>query len=299
MKNNQKNNSVKGILLLLTSAFLYSIMPVLIRTLGGGGLLPMSQVFLRYICAFLAAAIYFFLISKSKIKVDKKDLFLLAITTIFGYALTNLFFTYGILYTKVSNALFLFYTYAIIAPILGYFFLKDKINVVNIASLIISLVALALLFSPNSLPTWKVGGFFAILSALGQSSYLILRKKLSKYPASFMMLANTLVGVVVLGALSMTLEHSFYFGGGITHVTGSVWLTTILFGVDNFLAWFAMTKGFEYFKATAGSIILLSELVFGIFFAFLFFREIPTLATFIGGILILISSTLVILKGEN
>ena len=293
------SNSLKGILLLLTSAFLYSIMPVLIRTLGGGGLPPMSQVFLRYIFAFLSACIYFFLISKSKIKIDRKDWFLLGLVTVFGYALTNLFFTYGILFTSVSNALFLFYTYAIIAPVLGYFFLKDKINVINIASLIMSLIALALLFSPNSIPTWKMGGFFAILAALGQSSYLILRKKLHTYPASFMMFINTLVGVLVLGILSFTFESSFYFNGGVSHVSNNVWITTILFGIDNFLAWFTMTKGFEYFKATAGSIILLSELIFGIVLAFFFFKEIPTSATVIGGVLILTASILVILKGEN
>jgi drug/metabolite transporter (DMT)-like permease len=299
MNNSKNSDSVKGILLLLTSAFLYSIMPVMIRILGGGGMPPMSQVFLRYIFAFLSATIYFFFISKSKLKIDKKDLLLLSVTTIFGYALTNLFFTYGILFTKVSNALFLFYIYAIIAPILGYFFLKDKINSINIISLLISLIALFLLFSPNSIPTWKIGGFFAILSALGQSSYLILRKKLHKYPANFMMLINTLVGVIVLGLLSLTFDSSFYFKSGITHVSNNVWLTTVFFGIDNFLAWFAMTKGFEYFKATSGSIILLSELVFGIFFAFLFFKEIPTIATVIGGILILFASTLVILKGQS
>lgn len=292
------SNSTKGILLLLTSAFLYSVMPVMIRILGGGGLPPMSQVFLRYIVAFISAAVYF-VASRSKIKLQKKDIFLLIFVTVFGYALTNLFFTYGILLTSVSNALFLFYTYAIIAPILGYFILKDKINFANIISLIISLVALVLLFSPNSVPTWKLGGFFAILSSLGQSTYLILRRKLHKYPASVMMFINTFVGVVVVGTLSLLFEGSFYFNGGITHVKNSVWLTTVLFGVDNFLAWFTMTKGFEYFKATAGSIILLSELVFGIFFAFLFFKEIPTTATVIGGALILVSSTLVILKGES
>jgi drug/metabolite transporter (DMT)-like permease len=51
--------------------------------------------------------------------------------------------------------------------------------------------------------------------------------------------------------------------------------------------------------STKKGILLLSELVFGVFFAFLFFHEIPTMATFIGGILILFSSVLVILKGET
>ncbi len=295
----QKKDSLKGIAYLLASAFLYSIMPVLIRMLGSGGLPPVSQVFLRYIFAFLSAAAYFLLIKKIKIRIDRKDLLPLLVATVFGYALTNLFFTYSILYTQVGNALFLFYTYAIITPVFGYLFLKEKINRTNIVALAVSLIALALLFQPNSLPTWKLGGFFAILSSLGQTAYLILRKKLNAYSAGIMMVANTLVGVVVLSAISLTLENGFYFKGGIGNVSMKTWVATVLFGFDNFLAWFAMTKGFEYFKATAGSVILLSELVFGIIFAFLFFREIPSSTAMIGGLCILAASVMVIFKGEN
>lgn len=293
------SDSLKGIVYLLTSAFLYSIMPVLIRMLGSGGLPPVSQVFLRYIFAFVSAAVYFLIIRKTKIRIERKDVPAMLVATVFGYALTNLFFTYSILYTQVGNALFLFYTYAIITPVFGYLFLKERINRINVIALFVSLIALALLFQPNSLPTWKLGGFFAILSSLGQTAYLILRKKLNRYSAGVMMVANTLVGVAVLSAISLLLETGFYFEGGIARVSLKTWVATVLFGLDNFLAWFAMTKGFEYFKATAGSVILLSELVFGIVFAFLFFREIPSGTALIGGFCILAASVMVIFKGEN
>ena len=60
---------------------------------------------------------------------DAKEIHgVLLIATVFGYALTNVFFTYGILLTQVSNALFLFYSYAVITPTLGYVFLKEKTN---------------------------------------------------------------------------------------------------------------------------------------------------------------------------
>lgn len=290
----------KGILLILLSTILYSIMPVLIRMLGGNGLPPVAQVFLRYIVACIAAAVYFFRqISHNRIIIRKKDIVLLLITTIFGYALTNLFYTYSILNTQVSNALFLFFTFAIIAPILAFILLKEKINAFNVVALIATAFALVLLFQPNAIPTWKIGGVFAILSALGQAVYLIIRKKLSNYSAEFLMFANTLMGVIVLGVLSLMIELPFYSQGGLQKVSANTWITTVLFGIDNFFAWLVMTKGFEYVKAATGSILLLSELVVGILLAFVFFREIPTSATLIGGSLILVSSVLVILKGEN
>ena len=274
-------------------------MPVAIRILGKDGLSPISQVFLRYIVACIAAFIYFFIITKSKITFRLQDIKLIGVVTIFGYALMNLAFTYGILYTQVSNALFLFYSYAIITPILGFIFLREKMNKYNVFAMLFSFIALLLLFQPNGVATWKIGGIFAILSAIGQSFYLIGRKKLHSYSAHFMMLANTSMGVIVLGILCLLFDSSFYFKGGIQIVSMKTWIITILFGIDNFLAWFMMSKGFEYFKAASGSLVLLSELVFGVIFAFLFFAEIPTAITVIGGVLILLSISTVIVKGAS
>lgn len=283
----------------MLAAFLYSIMPVLIRILGNQGIPPLSQVFLRYAVAFSCAFIYFVFIAKTKFSFPKRNLPLLLFAAIFGYGMTNVFYTVAILNTLVSTTLFLFYIYAIITPLLGFIILKDKMNKFNIISLIVSFIALLLLFQPTSFVTWKLGAAFAFLSAVSTASYLIALKKLPEYRASYLMLINTFLGMLCVGILGIIVEHSFYFTGGITHVSFNTWLVTIIFGIDNFAAWIAMTKGFEYFQATSASVILLSEIVFGVFFAFLFFQEIPTTATFIGGLLILFASILVILKGES
>ena len=294
-----KATNKKGILLLLLAAFLYSIMPVLIRFLGIQGIPPISQVALRYIFAFLSAFLYFKLVAKAKFTLPKAHIPLLLFTAIFGYGMTTVFYTLGILNTFVSTTLFITYLYAIIAPILGFMLLKDKVNTFNVISLLISFVALLLLFQPTAYATWRIGSFFALLAAISNASYLISRKKLSEYRASYLMVINTFLGMLSVGILGVIMEYPFYSSGAIMHVSMQAWLVTILFGIGNFGAWLAMTKGFEYFHAASASIILLSELVFGVFFAFLFFHEIPTTATFIGGILIFFASILVILKGET
>lgn len=295
---NHKKNAIKGVVYLLTSAFLYSIMPLLIRLLGAEKIPPMSQVFLRYIFAFISAFIYFFILSRSRFIVHKKDTLLILLISIFGYALTNLFFTYSILNTQVGNALFLFYSYGVITPILGIFFLKERVGLFKSLAIIISVMGLLLLFQPNSFPTWKIGGLFAILSAFGQSFYLIWRKKLNLYSGSILMLINTFVGVIILGTLSLMFESSFYTQSGIMQISINTWIVTILFGFDNFLSWLFMTKGFELFQGSTGSMILLLENVFGILFALLFFQEIPTAFTIGGGFLILVSSIMIILHNK-
>ncbi|MFH0943075.1 MAG: DMT family transporter [Candidatus Beckwithbacteria bacterium] len=118
------SKTAKGIVFLLASALTYSSLPVFIRFLSAEKIQPMSQVLLRYLFAF-GAALGYFKISKAKFLLEKKTFLLLIILAVFGYALTNLFFTYGMIYTQVSTALFIFYSFAIITPLLAYFFLTE------------------------------------------------------------------------------------------------------------------------------------------------------------------------------
>jgi len=134
---NKLKNSQREPILLITSAFLYSIMPVLIRFLGAGHIPPMSQVFLRYIFAFLSALIYF-KISKSKFFIKKKSLILLLAMTIFDMLLIICFSHTESSIPLVSNGLFIVYSYTIITPILGYLVLKEKINKYNVMAIIIA-----------------------------------------------------------------------------------------------------------------------------------------------------------------
>lgn len=177
--------------------------------------------------------------------------------------------------------------------------LKDKLNRYNSISLLLSFIALVLLFQPSSVGSWRTGSIFALLSAIATATYLIARKKLHTYRASYLMVINTFLGMFSVGLLSVILEPNFYLHGGIFHISFNTWLVTILFGIGNFLAWLLMTKGFEYFHAASASIILLSELVFGVLFAFLIFHEVPPATTFLGGLLIIVASTIVIFKGET
>ena len=248
-----------GIVYLLAAALIYSTMPVLIRSLNTGHLPPISQVFLRYVFAFLAAAIYF-VVTRSDFKVKRKDLPLLIFISIFGYALTNLFFTYGVLLTQVSTALFIFYCFGVVTPVLGIIFLKEKFNNANLLALVLGFLALLLLFTPTGLPGPKIGAVFALLSALAQSSYLVGRKILSGYSSKLILLSSTSLGVLTTGILALTLERKFYSGvGGILEISSRTWLVTVIFGLLNFMAWFLMSKGFQTVKATTGGLVLLLE----------------------------------------
>jgi len=292
------SKSNRGILYLFISVLLYSIMPVLIRVLGRGHIPAASQVFLRYCVALVAASVYF-IISRSKIVVKRRDMLLLFFVALFGYALVNLFYTWANLTTQIGTVLFIFNCSTIMGPLLGYVFLKEKLNAQKIIAMCIGFISLLFLFRPGPFVTWKTGALFALLSAIGSSFYVIGRKKLGSYDTKLILLANTAVGVVTLGVIALLSERTFYFGGGIATLTPTTWLITILFGLDNFTAYLFMTRGYQLVSAGTGSMVMLTENIIGILFSFLFFSEFPTHETMIGGALTMIASLLVILKGER
>jgi len=115
-----------------------------------------------------------------------------------------------------------------------------------------------------------------------------------------MLLTSTFLGMVVVGLMSVIFENSFYIElNGIFTLKPETWVFVLLAGLANFAAWLFMSKGFELVKATTGSLVMLVENVFAIILALLFFGETPATTTFIGGILILYASYLVIVKGDQ
>ena len=289
--------STKGIFYLLASALIYSSLSIFIRFLNAAKVEPSAQTLMRYLFAFLIAGIYFKL-SKSKFLFDKKSLLLLTLAAIFGYALTNFFFTYAIIYTQISTAMFIFYSFAILTPVLAFIFLKEKANKFNFISLGLGILSLLLLFQPNALSTWKLGSLFALLCALGQSFYLIARKKLNQYSSQQLMVTNTAAGVITMTLFTLWLAPDF-FTDKIMTLSLQSWLAALVAGSINFFGWLLMSKGFQLVKAATGSLVMLVENVFVVFIGYLFLAEIPTLATFLGGLLVIAAAALVTLKGDN
>jgi drug/metabolite transporter (DMT)-like permease len=234
-------------------------------------------------------------VTRQRISIHKKQLPLLLLVGVVGYALTNLLYTYAILLTQVGTVLFIFYGLSAVMPITASVFLKEKITPAKIWGLSLGLVALFFLFRPGPVDTWKVGAIFAFLSAVAQGVYVIGRKKLHAISSSMLLLVNTTLGVISVGVISLILEYSFYSSpSGLAALSCTTWITTIVFGIGNFFAWLFLTKGFQLVSAGTGSLVMLSENFIGVLFAFMFFGEIPSLWTFVGGLLVLAASIIAI-----
>lgn len=67
----------------------------------------------------------------------------------------------------------------------------------------------------------------------------------------------------------------------------NVWFATGLFGLLFLSTGFLMVYGFKYVEAQKGTLIMLLDVVLGILFGYLFFKEIPSVISMFGGGLIL------------
>ena len=179
--------------------------------------------------------------------------------------------------TTVANTNFIISLQILFLAIFGFFFLKEKINLITLISIILAMSGVLLMVG-NSLSPGELSGNLAAFTM--PITFAVLIMIVRKFPSVDMVPAQFVAGVssCLIGlSLSPTIiisPHDIFLG---------------------FLAGFFQI-GFGFIFITIGArttpsamvgIIMLSESVLGPIWAFLFVSEIPSLYGLIGGAIIL------------
>ncbi len=179
--------------------------------------------------------------------------------------------------TTVANTNFIISLQILFLAIFGFFFLKEKINLITLISIILAMSGVLLMVG-NSLSPGELSGNLAAFTM--PITFAVLIMIVRKFPSVDMVPAQFVAGVssCLIGlSLSPTIMISLH---------------DIFLG---FLAGFFQI-GFGFIFITIGArttpsamvgIIMLSESVLGPIWAFLFVNEIPSLYGLIGGAIIL------------
>ena len=184
--------------------------------------------------------------------------------------------------TTVANTNFIITTETIFLALLGYFFLKEKINSITLISIILGMSGVLLILGSSlSIQTSEqfIGNLVAFIMPI---SFAVLVMIVRKYPKTDMVPAQftagvcaAIIGLIVAGKLSISFHDlTLAFLAGFFQIGFGFILITV---------------GSQTTPAAVVGILMLTESVFGPLWAWLFINEVPPISVIFGGGIIIFS----------
>jgi drug/metabolite transporter (DMT)-like permease len=203
-------------------------------------------------------------------KIEKKDYLLLAFCGLFGVAINQLCFFYGLNLSSAINSGIIMTTNPVLVIILAYFLIKEKITISKIAGILIAAAGAILLTLAGSSGKGDslLGDLFLFVNALSYAIYLVIAKPLMKKynPLTVITYVFTFgLGFVLL--FPPTLIE--FFQTDFQQISLETWakITYVIIGVT-FLTYLLTMYGLKYLSPSVSSAYIYFQPVLVIFFAF-------------------------------
>lgn len=278
----------KGYLLVIISAVIFGLMPLMAKFIYREGITPQSLVLLR---TGLATPFLLILtvLTKGKLKLAPRAIPSVSLIALMGCALTPLLLFSSYNYMPSGAATVLHFVYPAAVVIGELLFLKKKLTKGQLLSIILCVAGIALFYNPeNKLDL--TGSVIAILSGITYASYIILLsgfkyKEISGFAFSFWVSAISAVIMLIVCLATDTLTLPTSLGG---------WLLTILFAVSlNVCAVVLFQKGTFIIGGSRAAVLSTFEPVTSVLAGIVFFNEGASILTILGTVLVLAASVLI------
>jgi len=281
-----KKNSLVGVSSLVFSAFLFSSTAVFSRILKFN--LPVFyQSWTRSIFATIILLILI-LILKSWQKINKKDFIWMFLRSLAG-AVGFFGSFFGFINLPIGVVLFLFYGGSLFSGyLLGLFMFKEKLTSKKIIALILAIFGLFLIyysnFSFNNL-VYEIG---SLAAGFGSGTWNVLSKKIpSRYPPLQLNFLDCLINFFIVFITSLLFKERWFVPS-----FNILWLVNFGFSATFLITGQLMIYGFRNVSAQLGSLIMLSEVLFGIIIGAVLYKEALSLTVLAGGILVIVAMVL-------
>ncbi len=184
--------------------------------------------------------------------------------------------------TTVANTNFIITTETIFLAILGFFFLKEKIDLVTLASIILGMSGVLIILG-SSLSIQSNEQFLGnIVAFIMLISFAVLVVIVRKYPKVDMVPAQFTAGIVAAAI-------GFYFAGQLSISYHDLFLAFLAGFFQIGFGFILITIGSQTTPAAVVGVLMLTESVFGPLWAWLFINEQPPVSVLIGGSIIVFS----------
>ena len=267
--------NLPGPLLVFLGAFSLSFGGLIVKSFEGANLWQI--LFWRSLFFILAVTIFLIFTYKKKFLLSFNKSGLPGLLG--GIILSSGFcgYVFAMYNTTVANTNFIIQTQTIFLAIFGYFFLKEKISNLTLASIILAISGIILMVGSDLSSGQMTGNLAAFVMPI---SFAILILIIRKYPNIDMVPLQLYAGIIAM-------VIGFIIAGKIIVSPNDIFL--------GFLAGF-FQLGFGFILITIGArntpsaivgIIMLVEAVLGPLWAWMFINERPPLMAFLGGSIVL------------
>ena len=184
--------------------------------------------------------------------------------------------------TTIANTNFIITTETIFLAVFGYFFLKEKINLITFISIIFGMSGVLLIIG-SSLSIQSSEQFIGNIVAFAMPiSFAVLVVIIRKYPNVDMIPAQFIAGVfaAIIG---------YFIAGKISISLHDLTLAATAGFFQIGFGFILITIGSQTTPSAVVGVLMLTEAVFGPLWAWLFINEIPPSSVLIGGGIIIFS----------
>ena len=184
--------------------------------------------------------------------------------------------------TTVANANFIIQTQTIFLAIFGYIFLKEKISILTITSIVLAFSGIFLMLGGSLNSGQMIGNIAAFIMPI---SFAVLILTVRKYPNVDMIPLQLIAGIgaIILGYL---------FSSQIIVSSYDIFLGFIAGFFQVGLGFIFITVGAKNTPSALVGIIMLTEAILGPLWAWLFINETPPLVVLVGGSIVLFAVVL-------
>jgi len=272
---------IRGFILLLMSAFTFALSTVFAKLITDmSNVHAIELTFFRFSCGLLMVSAYI-IFKKKSIRPNNKKYILMRS---FFNTIAVIFFFLGVQHTTVSKSNLINMTYPVFVFLITPFLNKEKTSATHYLYLMLTMAGLYFVVIPNTgffNTDINMGDLYALLSGIGAGFAITSLREARKYDSShtilfYLMLIGTVINLIIVIPYFILPE-------------GLVLFYVIMTTVCALTGQVCITIGYKYIKASAGSLVSSSRILFGIIFGVSLFSDPLTLRIASGGILIIIS----------
>ena len=266
-----------GPLLIFLGAFCLSFGGLIVKSFEGATLWQI--LFWRQLFFVILVSIFLLFTYKKKIFVALYDSglpgFIGGIMLGCGFSA----YVFAMYKTTVANTNFIIQTQAIFLAIFGYLFLKEKISKLTLLSIILAITGIILMVGNSLSPGQLSGNLVAFIMPI---SFAVLIIIVRKYPKVDMVPLQLFAGIVAM-------LIGYFVSTKINISSHDILLAFIAGFFQVGLGFIFITIGAKKTLSAMVGILMMTEAVFGPFWAWMFLEETPQFIALIGGTIIIIA----------